>query len=143
MRIVHLSTADSGGGAFRAAYRLHTGLSRLGHDSRMLVLRKGTGDAKVAPLRARGDFVGRWRRRLRNRRVWRDYEQYRPTLPKGIEPFSDCRSPYFEVVEQLPACDVINLHWVGGFLDYPSFFASYPKDVPLVWRMADMAARRL
>ena len=32
MRIVHLSTSDSGGGAFRAAFRLHTGLRRLGHE---------------------------------------------------------------------------------------------------------------
>jgi hypothetical protein len=32
MRIVHLSTSDVGGGAARAAYRLHTGLLRLGVD---------------------------------------------------------------------------------------------------------------
>ena len=39
MRIVHLSTSDANGGAARAAFRVHTGLKRLGHDSTMLVLR--------------------------------------------------------------------------------------------------------
>src|SRR5687767_8512184 len=92
MRIVHLSTSDSGGGAFRAAFRLHTGLRRLGHDSKMLVMRKGSGDANVIPFKPRQDFVGRWQRKLRARRIWRDYEKYRPTLPSGIEPFSDDRS---------------------------------------------------
>src|SRR5215212_6226552 len=111
MRVVHVSTGDSGGGAFRAAYRLHTGLNRLGQDSRMLVLRKGSGDPAVTPLRAREDFFGRMSRKRRARKIWRDYEQYRPTLPPGIEPFSDDRSEHRgEAARQLPAdCDVINL----------------------------------
>ena len=36
--------------------------------------------------------------------------------------------------------DVITLHWVAGFLDYEGFFANYPPNVPLVWRLADMNA---
>ncbi|MEA2708291.1 MAG: hypothetical protein QOF78_892 [Phycisphaerales bacterium] len=141
MRIVHLSTSDSGGGAFRAAFRLHTGLKRLGHQSKMLVMRKASGDDDVIALRPRQDFFGRLRRKILARRIWRDYDKYRPTLPPGIEPFSDDRSEHAgEIVRQLPDCDVINLHWVGGFLDHESFFAAYPKQVPLVWRMADMGA---
>ena len=30
--------------------------------------------------------------------------------------------PYPELVEQVSPCDVINLHWIGGFLDWSSFF---------------------
>jgi glycosyltransferase involved in cell wall biosynthesis len=139
MRILHLSTSDSGGGAFRAAFRLHTGLKRLGHESKMLVMRKASGDADVIAFKPRQDFFGKLGRKLRARRIWRDYEKYRPTLPPGIEPFSDCRSEHAgEILRQLPQHDVITLHWVGGFFDYPSFFAGYPKHVPLVWRMADM-----
>jgi glycosyltransferase involved in cell wall biosynthesis len=142
MRIVHLSTSDSGGGAFRAAYRLHTGLRRLGHDSKMLVLKRGSGDDAVSALRPRNDCVGRWARKLRERKIRRDYERYRPTIPTGIEPFSDDRSEHAgQIVPQLPECDLINLHWIGGgFLDHESFFAGYPKHVPLVWRLADMGA---
>src|SRR5438132_11040233 len=87
MRIVHLSTSDSGGGAFRAAYRLHTGLRRLGHDSKMLVLRRGSGDENVLAPKPREDFLGRWTRKLRGRKIRHDYERYRPTIPPGIEPF--------------------------------------------------------
>src|SRR5687768_4889756 len=138
MRIVHLSTSDSGGGAFRAAFRLHTGLRRLGHDSKMLVMRKGSGDGNVIAFKPRHDFVGRWQRKLRARRIWRDYEKYRPTLPSGIEPFSDDRSEHAgEVVRQIPECDVITLHWVGGFVDFRHTLIAAPE-VPLVWRMADM-----
>jgi glycosyltransferase involved in cell wall biosynthesis len=141
MRIVHLSTSDSGGGAFRAAQRLHTGLKRIGQDSKMLVLRRGSGDDAVLALRPRTDFFGQLARKRRGRKIWRDYEQYRPTLPPGIEPFSDDRSEHVtEIIRQLPECDLINLHWVGGFVDHETFFAGYPKHVPLVWRLADMGA---
>src|SRR5262245_54476811 len=142
MRIVHLSTSDSGGGAFRAAYRLHTGLRRLGHDSKMLVLKRGSGDENVIALRPRQDWFARTARKPRARRIRNDYERYRPAIPTGIEPFSDDRSEHAgEIVRQLPECDVINLHWIGGgFLDHESFFAGYPKHVPLAWRLADMGA---
>jgi len=139
MRVVHVSTSDSGGGAFRAAFRLHTGLRRLGVDSKMLVLKAGSGDPNVIALKPRQDFFARLSRKRRARRIHADYEAYRPTIPAGVEPFSDDRSPYPEGVEQLPACDVINLHWIGGFLDWQSFFKSAP-DVPIVWRLADMGA---
>src|SRR6476469_2958377 len=141
MRIVHLSTTDSGGGAFRAAFRLHTGLRRLGHDSKMCVAKKGSSDENVNAVRPADDFFSRTRRKIRARRIYRDYERYRPTIPAGVEPFSDDRSIFAgEIVPNLPPCDVINLHWVGSFLDHESFFANYPKHVPLVWRLADMGA---
>jgi hypothetical protein len=139
MRILHLSTSDSGGGAFRAAYRLHCGLKRLGQDSKMLVLRRGSQDDTVIPISPRQDFISRTRRSIRARRIWRDYDHYRATIPPGVELFSDDRSSHSgDIVRQLPQCDVINLHFTGEFLDYQSFFSAYPKRVSLVWRMADM-----
>jgi glycosyltransferase involved in cell wall biosynthesis len=141
MRIVHLSTSDSGGGAFRAAYRLHTGLRRLGHESHMLVARKALADDTISAVVPAGYFFSRTRRRRRARRIHRDYERYRATIPPDVEPFSDDRTLFAgEIINHLPPCDVINLHWIGGFLDHESFFARYPKQVPLVWRLADMGA---
>src|SRR4051794_6003058 len=137
MRVVHFSTSDSGGGAFRAAYRLHTGLRRLGHDSQMLVLRKGTSDPNVHAVRPRQDLVGRMMWRWRGRRIHRDFDRYRPTIPPGTEPFSDDRSEFMRsIVGPLPQCDVINLHWVGGFVDWIDFFRRAPTGVPIVWRLA-------
>src|SRR5688572_11683009 len=102
MRVVHVSTSDSGGGAARAAHRLHSGLRRLGVDSKMLVLKSGSGDPNVISLKPRQDFIGRKLRNWRAGKIWRDYEKYRPTIPPGVELFSDSRSPYPELVDQVP-----------------------------------------
>jgi len=32
--------------------------------------------------------------------------------------------------------DIINLHWMGGILDYPSFFKEFQK--PIIWTLHDM-----
>jgi glycosyltransferase involved in cell wall biosynthesis len=43
-----------------------------------------------------------------------------------------------ELVSQLPAHDVLNLHWVAGFIDYGSFFRKIPRTTPIVWTLHDM-----
>jgi glycosyltransferase involved in cell wall biosynthesis len=139
MRILHISTNDITGGAARAAFRLHTGLLRLGHESSMLVLRRTSGESSVRPLKWSDDWMIRFRRSRRRKRIQRDFEPYRHTLPPGFELFSDDRSEAgFDLVRQLPACDVINLHWVAGLIDYELFFGQLPAGVPVVWRLADM-----
>ncbi len=138
MKILHLSTSDSSGGAARAAYRLHTGLRRLGHDSQMLVAEKKSQDPHVTALRHPMDVMTRVRRSRRRNKIARDHARY-PNRPAGYEMFSDDRTAHFDqITRQLPACDLINLHWVAGFLDYEGFFSRIPRDVPLVWRLADM-----
>jgi glycosyltransferase involved in cell wall biosynthesis len=139
MRIVHLSTSDVGGGAARAAFRVHTGLKRLGHHSTMLVLRRIGKDPDVAQFRLPSDLVSRVRMKLRARRIATDLAKYEPR-PPGYEMFSDDRSPFAKhVVRQIPPCDLINLHWVSDFIDHEHFFPPLPKDLPIVWRLADMA----
>jgi glycosyltransferase involved in cell wall biosynthesis len=141
MRVLHLSTSDIGGGAARAAFRLHTGLSRLGVDSRMLVLKKQSGEPSVTKLTFANDLGTRMRRRQRAKRIRRDFQPYQTTLPDGFEFYSDDRSEAgYDLIRQLPPCDIINLHWVAGLVDHEIFFSHLPKGVPLVWRLADMAA---
>jgi glycosyltransferase involved in cell wall biosynthesis len=141
MRVAHVSTSDSRGGAARAAYRLHTGLRRLGVDSSMLVDDRKTDDPHVRRFRPPTDLVSRFRGRLRRSAIARDAARY-PNRPPSLDWFSDDRTPYGgALVAQLPPCDVINLHWVAGFLDYEGFFPAAAKlGVPLVWRLADMNA---
>ena len=143
MRILHLSATDVAGGAARATYRLHTGLKRLGHDSRMLVGKRWSEDETVEGLIPAKDLVSRIKRKLRRKKIEADFAKYLPTRPAGLEPFSDDRTEHGDSIlrqlnKLLPA-DVINLHWVAGFLDHESFFTHVPKNVPLVWRLADMA----
>jgi glycosyltransferase involved in cell wall biosynthesis len=140
MRILHLSTSDIGGGAARAAFRLHTGLQRLGHQSTMLVLRRTSGQESVLGMKWSDNLLVRLRRRRRRRQIERDFAPYRNNLPAGFENFSDDRTEAgYDLVRQLPPCDLINLHWVAGFVDYGIFFSHLPPGVPLVWRLADMA----
>lgn len=139
MKIVHLSTSDVKGGAARAAYRVHSGLSRLGHESSMVVQNRSSADPSVSAYQPSRQIVDRLRRRLRIRKIKKDYERYRLTLSCDLELFSDDRSAYTaEFIRQLPRCELINLHWVSGFLDCESFLSTVPKHTPVVWRLADM-----
>jgi glycosyltransferase involved in cell wall biosynthesis len=140
MRILHLSTSDIAGGAARAAFRLHTGLTRLGHESRMLVGKKWSDDPGVEAVKLPQDVFSKLKRKLRKKRIEADFARYADTRPKSLEPFSDDRTEFSEaIIRSLKPADIINLHWVAGFLDHESFFKNVPKDVPLVWRLADMA----
>ena len=141
MRIVHLSTQDINGGAALAAYRLHRGLQRLGHESSMFVATRSSQDPTVIAYSPSNDFVSRVRRRLCRERINRDFSHYRASRPGGYEQFSDDRSCQgATILSQLPPCDLVTLHWVAGFMDYEAFFRNIPQQTPVVWRLADMNA---
>lgn len=139
LRVVHVASSDVNGGAARAANRLHQGLRLLGHDSRMLVAQRLSDDRSVVSFLPSRRFPDRVARVLRRRRIAADLAPYRATRPAGFEAFSDDRSEYGpEVPRQLPPCDVVNLHWVAGFVDYRAMLAGIPRGVPVVWTLHDM-----
>lgn len=139
MRILHLSTNDIRGGAARAAYRLHCSLCRQGYDSTMFVANRYSDDPTVAAFEPPLDFTNRLSRILRKELIWRKFVRYQTTRPDGCDSFSDDRSEYgATLLRQLPSSDLINLHWVAGFLDYQSFFSQLPRDVSIVWTLHDM-----
>src|SRR5258708_6560353 len=141
MKVLHISTTDNGGGASRSAYRLHDGLRRSGNDSRMYVLDKYTCDPRVIQFRSsqgRIDWIARNTRRLRLNLAHRRYAK---TSPPDQTFFSEDRTPfYFDACRQMPEAELINLHWVAGFLDLGAFFACLPESKPLVWTLHDMAS---
>ena len=139
LRILQVSTFDTSGGAARSAYRLHRGLIDRGHECRMLVARGDSGDPTVSVHGAPGDVASRLRRRLRRRRLARDSGAYRATRPDWPEKFSDDRSWHdWGHDAGLDGCDVINLQWVAGLVDYRRFFAAVPAGVPVTWTLRDM-----
>ncbi len=141
MKIVHISTEDINGGAALAAYRLHRGLQRVGYESTMFVAKRSSCDPTVVAFAPPTDFASRVRRRLRREGIARDFGHYRASRPAGYELFSDDRSCHGgTILGQLPPCDVINLHWIAGFVDYEGFFNTMPHGTPIVWRLADMNA---
>jgi len=152
MKIIHINTYDVSGGAARAAYHLHKGILRLGHDSMMYVCERKSDDPKVVTYKPPADLPCRFIRRLRRKQIDRDFARYHsrlgPPLRTGShytntisELFSDFRSEYGRtLISQLPKCDIINLHWISGFLDYRVFFDNVTRHTPVVWELSDMNA---
>jgi glycosyltransferase involved in cell wall biosynthesis len=138
VRITHLNTYEASGGAAKAAARLHEGLSRLGHDSRLLVAQAELSKAGVIAFVPPKDTVSRLRRVARRFALAPAAKQI-AARPAGPHFFSDDRSPLgADLLLQLPPSDVLHLHWVAGFLDYRQFFRKLPRGLRLVWTLHDM-----
>ncbi len=140
MKILHINTFDIHGGAARAAFRLFKGLRVIGEESRMLVLQKTGNDPDAATLgpvspeqMARAQAI--------QAEIQAEAAPYPVLTAPGFVSFHSERAAPGEIlVSQLPPADVINLHWVRGLIDYPSFFASRSPDQPVVWTLHDMHA---
>ena len=131
MRVLHLSYADTEGGAARAAYRIHRAVLAAGVDSRMWVVRSGSGDETVmAPFgglarlaySARGHVASRLDGLLRSERM----TLRSPALiPSG-----------WPATINASDADLVHLHWVGGEMISVEDIGKIEK--PIVWTMHDM-----
>lgn len=134
-KVLHLSTSDCGGGAFRAAYRIHRALVDFGVDSRMRVLYSGTKDelvsAGAAPIsvaaRIEQKIKRHWRTRLNQ--GWR-------TDNTILHSFGHNSAGLVNEINSSSA-DIVNLHWICDLLSV-SDIGRLKK--PIVWRLADMWA---
>jgi len=150
MKILHISTEDIGGAGL-ASERLHLGLRAIGVDSEMLVLiKKGSAQGVHRyrePYKTRIRFINfglsllsavnrRLRlpfsraQRFRNRvdRLKREAK----SAPFFTLPFSDFDVASHPLVNE---ADVIHLHWVANFIDFPTFFRKVNK--PIIWTLRD------
>ncbi len=131
MKILHLSTKDIGGGAYRGSYWLHQGLLEAGVDSTMLVGEKLSDDFSV---------IGPSTTISRTFNRFKPYLDVLPLFVRGskIPLFSSSWVPsnvHTTVKELNP--DIINLHWVcNGFIS-PESLTKFPN-VPIVWTIRDM-----
>src|SRR5262245_20369911 len=141
MKIVHLSKNDLSGGAARAAYRLHQGLRLGGHDSVMMVESRTSDDPSVVAFAKPMDTQSLVMRGIRQELIGRAFKDYRRSRPPGYDLFSDDRSLYAStLVDQLPASQIVNLHWIPGFVDYRAFFSRVPRSRSIVWTFHDLNA---
>ena len=90
---------------------------------------RGFSDEKIFKI-IRPGGIARWCRR-------RHGLGSQPTLP-GQEPFNGPRSYYRGWSKLIKDADIIQLHWVGRFLDYPSFFHAIRPEQRVFWRLSDM-----
>jgi glycosyltransferase involved in cell wall biosynthesis len=138
VRITHLSTYDLTGGAARSAYRLHFGLSSLGHDSRLVVLEKQSSDPTVTQFEPKFDLRTRLRRGVRRRLIERSQKPVE-SRPPGASYFTDDRSQHgCDVLREALPTDILHLHWIARFIGYTDFFRRLPPRLPLVWTLHDM-----
>jgi len=130
MKILHVTYADSGGGAALAAHRLHLALRNSGVDSSMLVRTHGTGDPHVHV--ARQWFPGR-------NGIARRLQQFALDASPAPDPLT-ARS-----LNLVPSglhrrinasdADIVHLHWINEEMISVAEVGRISK--PVVWTMHD------
>ena len=140
MKIVHLSTYDSGGAGI-AALRLHRALLKAGADSCFIVPTKRSSVEGVSRLEtSRIGLAAAAVRRLRVRGIRIEASKYEASKPGGVEIFSDDRSSFdWRSDARISGADIVNLHWVAGFMDHRHFFReAVRRGQAVVWTLHDM-----
>lgn len=128
LSIVHLSTADAQGGSARSARRIHEGLRRSGHTSRMLVGQKSSNDPDVDTVHGGG--LSRKFDRLSEEITRRLGLQYLYFPSSG-------RVRQHDWITTADIIQIYNTH--GGYLSH-RLLPALASHAPVVWRLSDMWA---
>ncbi len=131
MKVLHVSFSDLGGGAARAAFRIHSCLAAVGIRSSMRVhLRLSEDPAVHAPESRWAWPIGRLRLRASRLALRAQRSPSASVRTLGLVPSG--------LAAELNECDadLVNLHWVGFDMLSVGEIASIRK--PLVWTMHDM-----
>lgn len=147
MKVVHISTQDYGGAGL-CTLRIHKALLNIGVDSKVLVAFKASDLPTVfvanesdinkykppknkllrkykSLMRYKGKYLTRLEKYQRSVNQLRRETTY--TFP--ISNYDLSNDPI------LADADVVHLHWVADFIDYPTFFSRINK--PIVWTLHD------
>lgn len=129
MKILHVNTYDTRGGAARAMYRIHTALSKIGIQSEVLVSEKRSRDNNVHVFEI--PFL--------KKKKWfiKKIARFRSTKNSSFHSYNIFNSGIDNKIN-LFDCDVVHLHWIGNEL------ISIPEikkiNKPIVWTLHDMWA---
>lgn len=147
MKILLINTYDRGGAA-NACIRLHEGLLAVGVDSTLLVLHRTKDIPQSHQFRShkKKPNPSTFSRILKKvdilfgsiiKKKLTPVQKFVSQREEDLDMFSNYFSNYDITESELyKQADVVNLHWVAGFLDYNSFFAKNKK--PIVWTLHDM-----
>ena len=133
MKVIHLNSSDSAGGAARAAYRIHNALRDLGVISVMWVNAKHTGDWRVESSNTRWSKAIKWLRSQFGVMLGKAFRSDNPILHS----FAVLPSNWVKLVNASDA-DVVHLHWVQGEMLSIADISRIKK--PIVWTLHDMWA---
>jgi glycosyltransferase involved in cell wall biosynthesis len=145
MKILHLSTSDSGGAGI-AAIRLHIALLSFGVDSSIFFLERTKNTVPHSYYfsdfnRQNGNYILRLAGRIIKKLLFKFSNRYRNykkliNKPEGFEIFSfnptDIDVSKLKIIQE---ADIIHLHWVAGFFDFKEI-----KNInkPFLWTLHDM-----
>ncbi|QWC97167.1 glycosyltransferase [Polynucleobacter paneuropaeus] len=135
LKVLHISPDESGGGAAKAAYRLHQSVQKY-INSEMLVLRKHTNDRTVKSLR--DGIFGKLRSKF-YKKINRTKNQIDPRFHTNNPTLHSFGSSGYGLANQINQfdADIIHLHWIAGMLSIEDI-AKINK--PIIWTMHDMWA---
>lgn len=147
MKVVHISSLTVGGAGL-CAKRIHQSLLEKGIDSNMLIAH-GNETETIHVAHPDKDFwytnrlLGKIKHLLLRFNLIKDKEYWdtllnkeKKLLPSDVyisHPFSNYKSLAHHPL--IKKADLIHLHWLTGFVDFPSFFSHVKK--PIVWTLHD------
>ena len=155
MKVLHISTNDISGGAAKAAYRLHVGMLKQSRKSQFIVAQKNSSNSTVIlykPLHQNNcpsckllGKINRFRKKFKSKLIKisnnKTMAHQFDHCPKKYGPFSTISNPNFiDLPDQIPQADVVNLHWISKFVDFPTFFCHQRLPNIIVWTLHDMNA---
>lgn len=148
MKVVHITTTDVGGAGI-AACNIHHALLALGIDSHMLVRWHRTNDDTVVQAQPNqylytpsSNILLRKMKKVMRRRgkMLNEVEKYEREMDRldmlygaaYTMPMSQYDITQHPLVKE---ADILHLHWIENFVDYPTFFQRIDK--PIVWTFHD------
>jgi len=145
MKIVHLSKLPDGGATW-CAMRISNALSAKGEDSKILLMQglpsQGISIAEPYWLYKRyNNSIIRMLMKILKVVARPQFEYYKWQRKQAEktegEFFTSPLTDYISLHKHpyIKAADIIHLHWVADFIDYPSFFRYVKK--PIVWTIHD------
>ena len=139
MRIVHISSSDTQGGAARAAARLVRGLRMMGGECVMIVKHKKSRDERtLEAVPSQSREAGMLEKQARM--VWKYYvDRHRTPLSNSYFslPIPGCEVSAHEEVRR---ADVVNLHWVSGLVSPVEIGRLQRLGKPVIWTLHDQRA---
>ena len=137
MKVLHICTSDEGGAGL-CCLRLHNALLNEGVDSKVVVNVKTRDYPEEYQYRPFASWLYNLPSRIFHK-MGLEVTEYNKVLALGTKynafysrPVSSVDLTKFDLYDW---ADIIHLHWVNDFLDYPSFFRKTNKKI--VWTLHD------
>ena len=152
MKVLHINTLDFGGAAI-AAVRFHNAMLDMGIESSFLSLKKTVPNIinhvvipdylnKISSNQTvslknylKIKFNRQYAKHIKEVKKKRVLKHIANKINREVISFPKTEYDLLHLLPEIQEADIIHLHWVADFIDYPSFFKNIDK--PIVWTLHD------